>query len=72
MRRYNLNQEQQAQVIHDVQEVGKRLLGLAFEKPENDQANIRHHAYLRGKFDMLTDILNDIFPDPEPVNPSEE
>jgi len=69
--RYNHSQEQQAHLIRDLQETGQRLLGFAFESPETDGQNIRHHAYLRGKFDQLKLMLDDNYPNPE-IQPTED
>lgn len=61
--RYNLNENQKAAILEDLQEIGKRILGINFTAAADDAQNIRHHAYLKGKFDAYRDILEDNFPD---------
>ena len=65
MHRYHHSQEQRDNLVLDLQVVGQRLLAIAFEDPKNDEQSIRHHAYLRGKFDILKDLLEDNYPEPE-------
>lgn len=66
MRKFLLNSEQKNNLLAEIQEVGRRLLDINFDKPEQDNLNIRHHAYLRGKFDAMQAIFNDDYQDPEP------
>jgi hypothetical protein len=67
MRRFNLSQEQQQQLLLDMQETGQRILAVVFDNPANDDITIRHHAYLRGKWDQLRTIYEDNYPDPQPL-----
>ena len=64
-KRYHLSSEQQTAFVTDLEAVGRRLLAITFDAPDTDHQNIRHHAYLKGKFEQLTSILEDSFPDPE-------
>lgn len=66
MRKYNHSPEQIDQLVAELQVLGQRLLAINFDSPDTDQQNIRHHAYLRGKFDATKDILEDDFEQPEP------
>lgn len=45
---------------------------LNFEDPKNDEATIRHHAYLRGQFDNVKMLLEDEWPDIGEREPVEE
>lgn len=64
MKRYHHNPEQFDALQKDLTAIGQRLLAIGFENPADDQQMIRHHAYLRGKFDQLKDLLEDNYPDP--------
>lgn len=66
MIRYNLTQEQKETLADDTRSTGLDILNINFTDPATDQQLIRHHAYLRGRFDTLKEILEDNFPDPEP------
>ena len=72
MRRHNHSPEQQQVLLADIQEVGKRLLGMQFNEPERDQLIIRQHAYLKGRFDTLTQLISDEYPDPVIQQPDGE
>jgi hypothetical protein len=69
MRKYNLSDEQQAHLVEELRQVGNRILTITFESPDTDAQTIRHHAYLRGKFDTLKDIIDDDYPAPDLTNP---
>lgn len=72
MQRYRHSQEQRDNLLADIQIVAQRLMAVAFDSPASDEQNIRHHAYLRGKFDLLKDLLEDNYPEPEQVQPTED
>lgn len=63
MPRYNLAPEQQQQLIVDLQDAGQRILALTFPSKETDEQVIRHHAYLRGGFDFIKQMLEDKTPE---------
>lgn len=63
MQLYRLSSEQRMVFAQQLQETGLRILGVSFSNPEDDQRNIRHQAYLTGKFELLKDILQDDFPE---------
>jgi hypothetical protein len=63
MQRYRLTEEQRSQLLEDIKEIGSRLLAINFDDPKADDAMIRHHAYLRGKWDMLQTVVQDNFPE---------
>ena len=72
MQLHNHSPEQQQVLDAQLNEVIHRLLTVSFENPANDQQMIRHHAYLRGKYDTLVAIRMDNYEAPEPIQPSEE
>lgn len=62
MARYNLTPEQQQTLIADLQEGGQKILALTFPDKATDEQVIRHHAYLRGGFDYIKQMLEDQTP----------
>lgn len=44
-----------------VRDCAQRLIALNFNNPVDDNATIRHHAYLKGKLDLLQAMLVDDF-----------
>jgi hypothetical protein len=63
MQLYRLNPEQKQVFLQQLQEVGQRLLNVSFSDPKADEANIRYHASLTGKFELLKLIIEDDFPE---------
>jgi len=45
---------------------------MQFNEPEKDQLIIRQHAYLKGRFDTLTQLISDEYPDPVIQQPDGE
>lgn len=66
MHRYHHNPEQQQQLLSDIQELIGRLLSIDFAAPTDDELNIRHYAYLKGRLEATKDMYKDNFPEPEP------
>lgn len=71
MKIFNFNEAQQTKLLEQVQAIGKQLLQITFQTPAQDHEMIRHHAYLRGQFDILTQLLDDDFAAPEPQQSQE-
>ena len=67
MKRFYLNQQQEDELVKELAEVGRQLIHVDFSNPANDHQNIRHHAYLRGRFDQCQQLLADDY-----VNPLDE
>lgn len=65
MKLYKLTAEQEQVFAERMRQVGSNLLQVTFADPEKDQAAIRYHASQMGKFELLKEILEDNFPDPE-------
>lgn len=72
MHKYHLNSEQQAQILRDLEDTAKRIIGINFANPEQDQPAIRHHAYLMGKLEYQKQMLDDEFPDAELQQPEND
>lgn len=63
MQMYNLSPEQRQFCSERLAQVGQQLLAIDFSNPEQDARAIRYHAYQKGKFDMLKELLEDNFPE---------
>lgn len=63
MQLYHLTPQQQQVCSERLTQVGQVLLNIDFSNPEQDQKAIRYHAYQKGKFDMLKELLEDNFPE---------
>ena len=70
MHKYHLNQEQQSLLVDEVREVMHQIMAINFDKPDEDEQNIRHHAYLKGKLAACQKILEDEFQPPDHTNES--
>jgi len=70
MKLCNHTPEQQQILLGILQTIGKELIGVTFSDPKDDQQIIRHAAYMRGKFDMAKELLEDDFEVPESSNPT--
>ena len=67
MQLHNNSPEQRAVLTDMLNEVIQRLLALNFTDTKTDQEMIRHHAYLRGKYDLLVGQLQDNYEVAEPA-----
>lgn len=65
MKLYKLTAEQEQVFAERMRQVGSNLLQVTFVDPEKDTRTIRYHAAQFGKFELLKEILEDNFPDPE-------
>lgn len=65
MKLFHFSEEQQHQLRTLAADTGKELLQLNFSDPGQDQIAIRRHAYVKGKFELLSVLLEDDFPEPE-------
>ena len=63
MQMYHLSPEQRQFCSERLTQVGQQLLAIDFSNPEQDARAIRYHAYQKGKFDMLKELLEDNFPE---------
>lgn len=70
MHKYHHSPEQHSLLLEEVREVMHQLMAINFDKPEEDEQNIRHHAYLKGKLAMSQKILEDEFQPPDHTNES--
>lgn len=70
MHKYHHSNDTQVTLVAELQEVGRRILAINFQDSTKDQETIRHHAYLRGKFDAINDILTDDYPSLQPTTES--
>lgn len=63
MQMYRLSPDQQAFLRERLIQVGQQLLAIDFTDPAQDARMIRYHAYQKGKYDMITEMLQDNFPE---------
>lgn len=66
------NDEQQRALMGLVRDVAQKLVATNFQNPADDQQNIRYHAYLKGKMELLTSLLQDDFEVEQPPQPTQE
>lgn len=64
MQLFHLTEFQKGLLADQMRETGTRLLALNFQNPADDQATIRHHAYLKGKLEAFQLIFDDNFEHP--------
>jgi hypothetical protein len=50
------------------QTVGQQLLNVKFDDPAVDERMIRYHASLSGKMEIIKQLIDDNYPDPQQVN----
>lgn len=62
------NDEQKNALIGLMRDCAQKLVGVNFKNPAEDEENIRYHAYLKGKMELLQSLLTDDF-DVEPQEP---
>lgn len=67
MKIFYFNPEQESHLQQLAAQVGRDLLQLDFPDPAQDAQTIRRHAYLKGKFELLNELVADSFPDPQPT-----
>jgi hypothetical protein len=61
--------EQKNELVAELREVVGKLVAVTFEDPKIDEQNIRYHAALTGKMQILNMLLQDDFVDPDqPTN----
>lgn len=72
MKLHNHSNEQRTVLMHQLEETGRELLAINFDKPELDNLYIRRHAYLKGRFETLAKLLEDTYPEPEALQPENE
>lgn len=65
MQVHNHSPEQQEVLKRLIEQKGQQLLGMRFNEPKDDDLMIRQHAYIKGQFDLLVDLMNDNYPDPK-------
>lgn len=70
MKIFNFNPEQHAALVDIYQSLSLKLIDFAFQDPAEDGANIRRHAYLKGKQELVGELLRDEWPSPqrEPID----
>ena len=69
MKRYHFTLEQKSALVDDLRDVVSKLVAVTFDDPKIDEQNIRYHAALTGKMQILNLLLQDDFADPEqPTN----
>lgn len=71
MRRHNHSLEQQQLLISLLQDIIGKLVQIDFDKSDEDQNRIRAHAYLKGQYTVLNQLLADEYPYPEQPNQPE-
>lgn len=69
---HNHSPEQKAVLVEMLNATISNLLSVSFEVPANDHQLIRHHAYQKGRYDLLVSMLQDNYEAPEPLQPPEE
>ena len=67
MQLHNHSPQQQEALLSLQHDVAQKLLAIRFEDPTIDERMIRYHAALSGKFELLTQLLQDNYPAPEPI-----
>jgi hypothetical protein len=66
MQLHHHNPEQQQLLNTLIAELAGQLLSFQFNDPAQDHLMLRQHAYIKGKLDLATQLLQDTYPDPEP------
>ena len=65
MHLYHLTSEQQGHLSEEVRSVMQQIMAINFDAPAQDEQNIRHHAYLKGKLATAMKLLEDDFQSPD-------
>lgn len=75
MQLHNHNESQRKVLTDLLTHTANELVQFVFGDPSKDEEAIRAHIYRRGRFDILKQLLDDEYPEPDtdtPIDNSEE
>lgn len=71
MKLFNHSPEQVNALLGLTRDCAQKLIGINFKQPSEDHENMRYHAYLKGKMELLQALLNDDFEVEQPATQQE-
>lgn len=72
MKLFHHNHEQTQALLGLLRDVAQKLVGITFNNPAEDHAMIRYHASLKGKMELLQELLQDDFEVKQPTQQTGE